>query len=262
MPKINKKHHQIILISLFLVALILTIIYLKNSKQKEPRLSEEESISALLPEGVFLRDYQRVPNVGHELMLVLYIEKDYQFSPWSFESCPGAILGKAIRGQYHLALVNSQQLIDDIAVPAAYVESQPSGLELAYENTKENLYPVGQYDNKDKDQLETVKLLKLQDYTGDNQEYEFLLTTTAGGCGFWDGLVAGYDPVDKKLVLYSGWLPRLKPNQKGEFDYLFDCGDHGNQTRVESRYQFNPQTKEFEKVWEKETDCITSDNSS
>jgi len=221
----------------------------------EPELSSIE-IAPVLPEGALLRDYEKLEGVSN-LYLVMYIEKGYQFSSWDYYTCSGSVLGDAIEGIYHLALFKEKAFVSDIKIPFAYKEYSDLPFELSFKNTKGNLYQKGKYPAEEKDELEVVKLLKLEDYTGDGNPYEILLTTTAGGCGFFDGLVAGYDPEMNSVTLYSDWIHRFRPDNDGNFSFLFQCGDHGNNIKIERKYAFDSQEKKFKMTWEKETPCVS-----
>jgi hypothetical protein len=218
-----------------------------NSMQKRPSdiSSGENLIRSFLPEGSILRDYQQIPGKKNEY-LVIYVEKGYEFNSWEI-SCPGEILGDSIIGDYHLVLIQDSKLINDIPIPPAY--SGDHKLELTYKNYSDGWV---NYESKHK---EIIKLLNLKDLTGDKSSYEFLLTTTAGGCGFYDGLVGGYDPEKNLATLYSGWIPRFSPDENGEFIFLFECGDHGNLTRTEKEYHFNKDLNTYEVVKDTETPC-------
>lgn len=227
-------------------------------EETSPGIKPESSsmeIEAVLPEGALLRDYEKLEGL-RDAYLVMYIEKGYEFSSWDYYTCPGAILGDAIAGVYHLALLKEGAFVSDITIPSVYMADSELPLELSFKNIKGNLYQTGEYREEERDEVEVVKLLELNDYTGDGKAYEVLLATTGGGCGFFDGLVAGYDPEANGVALYSGWLPRFRPDSSGNFDFLFDCGDHGNETKVERKYAFDKQEKKFKMTWEQKTPCI------
>ena len=216
--------------------------------------SIEKRISRSLPSDSLLRDYKKLEGITPESYLVVYVEKGYEIdeSVCTYLSCPGTILGRSIKGEYHLVLYQRGSIVNDVTVQQAY-KGYP--LELVYQNSKENLYEKGEYLEGQKNELELVDLIKLEDYTGDGKAYEFLFLTTGGGCGFYDGLVAGYNDQRNEAVLYSGWVSRFQPNNQGGFNYLFDCGDHGNMLKIEKKYQFDPETEKYELIWEQETPC-------
>lgn len=236
--------------------------YKIRQTQIECPLGVKTEIEKLLPKKTFLRDCTEIPLWLHglvpldshnrDLYLFVYIENGYQSSFYDFNSCPGEIMGTALRGNYHLALFQKNQIIDDIVLPKSGYQDQ---LELPYLNTKENLYEKGEYLEKEKNKLEKVKLLTFKNYTGSNRDLDLILTTTGGGCGFYDSLVAGYDEGQNKIILYSGWIGGLNPDRNGESYVLFSCGNHGNTVQSEIKYKFNPTSKKFEKIYEKETPC-------
>ena len=223
-----------------------------------PFKAPEQRIAASLPKGAFLRDFKRLDRIGPEAFLVIYIEKGYEADDWytdalQYVSCPGEIMGQAIRGKYRLAVWRGGKLIGDMEIPAAGYNLAGYRLGLVYKNIRGNIYQ--DLNRPDRDKLDGVPLLVMRDYTGDGRENEFLLKTTEGGCGFWDGLVAGYDEKTDRPVVYSDWIFRLNPDKDGNFKLLFECGDHGNTTRLEEWYEFDEGVERFEKVRGKETLC-------
>lgn len=259
-----------LLLPLFLLIAAVTVIF-SLKRQTVPSkglpLLARERIEAVLPTGSFLRDYQRLAGLRPETFLILSVEKGYQkdrFDPTA-NSCPAMILGESVSGRYHLALFRGEKIVDDLSIPNAYNDEQNNQhipLALSYRNSQANLEPEPTkecvYPNDQTTEcltMKEVKLLDLKDYTGEGQPLEFLLTTTAGGCGFYDRLAAGYDPQSGKLLIYSDWLERFNPNSQGESNYLLDCGDHGNNTRLERKYKFNPTEKKFKLIWERQTAC-------
>lgn len=238
-----------VVIIAFVVISCITLYFnnLSNNHDKSLIISDQENfIKSVLPKGSFLRDYQKIPN-HQNTFIVIYLEKGYQFNSWDL-SCPGMILGDSILGTYHLSLIRDYKLINDIVLPQAYTGNNK--LELTYKKYKDGWPMEGE--EKDK---QVIKLLDLKDLTGDGLAYEFLFTTTGGGCGFYDSLVGAYDPDYEEVVLYSDWLPRFEPDSNGRSHYLFDCGDHGNMTRVEKEYQFNQNAKRYDVVNKVETPC-------
>lgn len=234
-------------VMLFLVwGLIFRNIYINNPEYIK------KNIEKILPAGAFLRDYKKLNGAGDNAYLVIYVEKDFTVDKTEGEallSCPGEIVGQPIKGKYHLELIENYKTINDVSIPY-YMDRD---LALVYRNIKANIY--GNFNRKDGMEMEGVPLLVLKDYTGDEKPFEFLIITSEGGCGFWNGLVAGYDPDTNKAVLFSDWIHNLNPNNKGYFQYLFDCGNHGNQTRVEEDYQYSPTVKWFIKTGERQTPC-------
>jgi hypothetical protein len=212
----------------------------------------------ILPEGVFIRETASISGIQPPAYVVLYIEKSYQIDPEAtdYHSCPQGILGQAINGIYHLALYQSGTIKSDIKLPGSYnIYNNKDFLALAYRNAKYNLYPQATFVPDEDSKLEQVKLLNFEDMNGDGKPYELLFTTTAGGCGFFDGLVIGFDPNSNTLKQLSDWWPRFHPDSAGNFYYLFECGDHGNQTRNEAWYTFDPKANRYKVVNKKDTPC-------
>jgi len=246
-----KKSLLLSVVFIAFVAISCIIFYfstLQNNQNKSSTVSDQENlIKSLFPNGSFLRDFQKVPGQNNTY-LAIYIESGYQFNSWEL-SCPGMILGDSIIGKYHLSLIQNGQIINDLTLPEFYDNN--NRLELTYKN-----YTDGWPSEGETKQKEIIKLLDFQDLTGDGLDYEFLLTTTTGGCSLYNRLVGAYDPDQNKAVLYSNWLFRFEPDSSGKSYYLFDCGDHGNEKKIEKQYQFNKTTKTYEVIWEKENPCI------
>ncbi len=213
-----------------------------------------EQLQSVLPEGTLLREFTYIPGVTPTSYLLLYVEKGNKLDDWGYDSCPGMILGVAIAGNYHLALFQNGTVISDVKIPKPSDYDDATSLELVYKNTKENIFGLDA-NASDANEVIVASLLQLKDYTGEGKKYEVVFTTTQGGCGIFDGLVAGYDPEDNKVRLYSDWIPRFSPNSSGEFNYLFECGDHGNVTRIEETYEFDKSAKKFIQTSHKETPC-------
>jgi len=207
-------------------------------------------IANLLPPGIFVRDIEMIEGLFKATYIVLYLDPGYTMDPDPYAlSCPSEILGEPLIGNYHIALIQSGQLINTLNIPTAY----SSGLlSLAYRNLPILSDATG---TDVEDRLQVVKLIALKDYTGDGKPYEFLFTTTGGGCGFYDSILIGYHQLSNTLKFYSTWLPRFNPDNSGKSHFLFECGDHGNDTRVEKTYQFNPKTSQFVITQEKLTPC-------
>jgi hypothetical protein len=214
----------------------------------------QDQIQNLLPQGSFLREVELVPRSNPKQYLFLYLDPGYRIHDWDYSSCPGGILSQALAGSYRLGLFQENKIVSQIVLPPAYTDPSNTisqSLELAYQT--QNQSPSDASPSAVTPQV--AKLLNFADYTGDGRQYEVLFTTTNGGCGFYDGLVAGIDTTQKKLNLYSNWIPRFNPDNKGIFNYLFDCGDHGNTTKVQKQYRYNPAKKYFEVVAQTETPC-------
>lgn len=227
-----------------------------------------ERIAQALPKGALLRDYQLLPNITPVSYLVIYVEPGYQTAPvqtgeMPYFSCPEAVMGRTITGTYHLVLVRNGKAVSDkiIPVPTGFAGDTlgVSGTRgpLVYQNTKQNIYS---YDFEaqipDKYALETVKLLRLSEMTGDDQPYEFKLKQNlGGGCGFDNHLVAGFNPNSSTVEVYSDWVYQLNPDVTGRAYHVFDCGNHGNMTKVERWHRFNSQIQKFELTEQKSTPC-------
>lgn len=251
-----KKYQWFLVFSLLISNFLVLIFIVRFLRQKgEASTVSKQEILGLLPEEVMLRDWVKIEKVKPETYFIIYIEPGYETIELDYLSCLGIILGQAIRGDYICALYQKGEIVDELKIPEAYSEIKNYDTMISYKNLKRNMYPQEKLSSSEAEEIEEVKLLDLKDYTGDNKAYEFLLTTSAGGCGFYDGLLVGYDEKENRLIIMSDWIERFRPDNNGEFDYLLECGDHGNDTRIERKYKFNPGIKKFEKVFEKKTPC-------
>jgi hypothetical protein len=241
---------KIVVMFALIVLVVGTYLYLFHFNNSKGLVFQKESLQNLLPRDALLRDFAQTTD-GKTLML--YAEPGYKPENWDFYSCPGGVLGKAVVGKYHIALVQNGKIVNDVLIPGSYQDD--GNVSLTVQNIKSNLLKVGEYPESEKNTLMDVKLLELRDLTGDGKVNEFNIFTTGGGCGFYDGLVGGYDEESDSVVLYSGWFPQFSPDGNGNYYYLFECGNHGNNTRYEAKYQFNQILKKFEKYWEKSTPC-------
>jgi len=210
--------------------------------------SVREELESVLPVGTFLRDFKEV---GQSKYLTIYSEPDYRIGDENYEnlSCPTMILGQAIIGDYHVALVEDGNIISDVEIPTLANFESDDMLALVYINRD-----YEDYENYENDNLRVVNLIDLKDYTGDGKANEFILTTTSGGCGFYENIVAGYDDSADAVKLYSDWIMRFDPVAGKAYD-LIDCGNHGSDVRIEKWWEFNENKGKFELVDEKITEC-------
>jgi hypothetical protein len=250
------KHRSLVISLAIVIILALTIVDVMLVRYGD-FLSMDKQIARKIPAGAVIREVVRLEGVKPNAYLFIYLEKGYQLSDFAegdvMLSCPEMILGQSITGNYHLGLWQNGKIVNEIPISSPYGEMGNKELSLVYRNTKENIYTA--YGGEDKYTVEKVSLLKLSNYTGRGKNWDVLFKTTAGGCGFWDGLVAGYDPGTNRVVAFSTWLPRFEPDRTGEFHYLFECGDHGNDTRIETDFAFNSTQKKFTIVSDKSTKC-------
>ncbi|MBS3789218.1 hypothetical protein KGY79_13615 [Candidatus Bipolaricaulota bacterium] len=77
-----------------------------------------EGLEVLLPKDAFLRDYTQT--TGTNKVLVLYI-LDYkiaqEYRPDAYITCPGRVNGQPIEGEYHLALVENDRMVNNVPLP-------------------------------------------------------------------------------------------------------------------------------------------------
>lgn len=114
---------------------------------------------------------------------------------------------------------------------------------------------IGSYPPEGGNKLLTVQLLKLTDVTGDGVVNEIVIKNYLGVCGFFDGLVVGIDPGNGRLRLYSDWIFRFEPNNKGLASSIIECGDHGSRVRERKEYAYDKVGQKFIQTKETSEKC-------
>lgn len=211
-----------------------------------------QSLSFWLPKGAFIREIVKIPRTWPNKYLAIWIEPGYTRTPdedsasysyFEFGGCQEEFLGQYISGHYHLGVFSLGLLLQDLKIPYQQ-DNKDIPLPLTWNKMVNNDIHLIQQ-----------QLIQLEDLTGDGEPSEFALYTTQGRCGFWESMVFGFDTRSQKLVQYSDWIERFRPNSQGEVDTLFECGDHGNQMRQKRHYKFNALEKKLNLVSETLTDC-------
>lgn len=256
--KFSKKTLILSLVFFLLVSAIINSYFYPGEKNIEKKINE------VLPSGAFLRDFEPIPNLTPTSYLVLYV-KNPKFDEIPKErdqlytTCPELTRGQAIEGEYHLALFQKNSFTSDIVIP-------PSRQKLVFKNTKYNIYSAFNGSKPEKEEefeLEKVKLIHFQDYTGDNQPYEFRLIGETFACGYTSYLIAGYNPKKGEVTLYPikekgktyYWSIRFSPNSSGRAEVIISCGDHGSDVEERKIYQFNPDEEAYFLIEEKVIPC-------
>ena len=145
-----------------------------------------------------------------------------------------------------LIIIEDGKIISDLKIPnLANFESEEK-LALVYINK------YGESVNSDS--VRVISLIVLKDLTGDGKTGEFILTTTSGGCGFYENIVVGYDESANAVKLYSDWIMRFNPVAGKAYD-LFECGNHGSEDRVQKWWEFDENIEKFKLVDDKITPC-------
>lgn len=230
--------------------------------------SPEGKIQKVLESGVFLREIELIPGISPESYLAIYIEDPkFDEAPVKeeglFLSCPESTEGQAIDGIYHLILFQNNSVVNDLAIPSVsfvFVGSEqsddPLRQKLAFKNTKSNIYWMFGGPESSREEafdLQTVDLIKLKDFNGDGQEFEFKLTGPTSPCGHTQYLIAGYDKKNNQAVIYSiigsgqtfHWHDNFTPDASGLVEWFLRCGDHGNDIEEHEVYQFDPQENAY-----------------
>lgn len=227
-------------------------IELNNNLQSVQVKSVKDYIVDVLPKEVFLREFEKIPNLNNESYLGIYV-KNYDIgndvSKKEFFSCPEQTVGQPITGEYHLFLFQNNKIVNDIIIPSPEFSSGDIQ-SLSYLNTKENnnIYFGGDfYTESDKNKVEKTKLINFYDYTGDGLKYEFLLTGATEVCGHTLKLVAGYNQIENNALVYKinlsdqvvYWFSNFNPSNNGSVSVQWLCGDHGSDIETTKIFKFN-----------------------
>lgn len=218
-------------------------------------------VENLLPNGAFLRDYTRIPETDKEL--VLYI-LDYDIAkrdpPDSYYTCPGRVNGQPIEGEYHLALVENDRMVNTVTLPTeGRVGDITSKLRIVYRQLNKIIHKRfnGPKPENKKEALEMseVHLLELEDLTGDGKPYEFQIEVYAAGCGHVEVLTAGYSPSQNEAIVFPiigknptdpyYWHDNFFPDENGTVNWEYKCGDHANTIYSREKFEFNQTIEAF-----------------
>lgn len=223
----------------------------------KPRLEA----SSLLPQGVFLRELNLLPGKG-DTYLGIYIDKftiningtDEKLSDL-YITCPEEVSGAvSITGEYHLFVLKNNKIFSDSLIPISEREKQQNStstiIELVLKNTKRNdnyLFGGLEPTEENRNDIIRINLMRFSDYTGDSFPYEFNLVSDSGPCGHNDYLIAGYNKLDDKAIIYpiigknnkiSYWHDNFKP-KGAAVDYNWYCDDHSANFGIHEIYKFD-----------------------
>ncbi len=246
----------------------------KNINKPDKTNISDSSIKNLIPKEALLREYKKIPNLSPESYLVLYVlnsKTDELLEPsrrWSaYTSCASGIEGRAIEGNYHLALIQNNKLINDVSIPGSGSNVDLStgkplppsnNIRLAYQNIRMNADPAylkleGSEPSVEQLEYTDVDLMNFQDLNGDGYYYEFLLNGFTLACGHTEHLVLGYSKANNKAVVYPiinkdqtfYWVDNFLPNSEGKVEQGWSCGDHGSDTEEKNTYRFDPKKESY-----------------
>lgn len=238
----------------------------------------ESIIKEKLPKGVFLREYERIPDTKIESYLGIYIEnysiaevqKNDGMGLGLYYTCPEYTLGQTIEGVYHLFLFQNNNKIADLIIPPSYSEDSTNVQELCYYNTEQNIcrffeehQDCSECDSKSNTKLKKAKLINFRDCTGSGKKHDFILVGSTEACGIVNYLVAGYNEELNTIEIYNieydnnicQWYSSFYPDEQGIAVIEILCGDHGNEIYTKYTYKFNKSTRIYELVDVIETSC-------
>jgi hypothetical protein len=252
-------------------------------------------VNKILPSEVFFRELKKIPGTDEYLGIYVkdYTVDERNFIDVFDESsilitCPDQIGGQtSIFGEYHLFLYKNDKIIGDKLIPVSDGYKNEDGINkqtFSLINTKINnllLYNKAAFITgndyekvKDKYKLERTELINFADYTGDGSQHEFIMVGFYISCGHEERLIAGFDQGKNEIIIYPitndliadyasetvgkeliYWRDNFIPNNKGEVDYIWNCGDHGSLTESKKKFAFNKQRKIFELISTSERKC-------
>ncbi len=167
--------------------------------------------------GARIRDYAPFETErGEGALLVLYatdaVDPPDDATLPADADCATRVTGIPLLAHYHVALVVRGALVDTVDVPSDGLLALP----LANRGAA-NARDWGQATD-DPGGLQDTRLVKLADYTGDGNAWEFRLVRPHG-CGAPDTLLAGYSARQRRAILYpvvrdgdpSVWNPGFFP---------------------------------------------------
>ncbi len=250
--------------------------------------AERVEVARILPDGVMLLDLESVPQTNK--YLGVYV-KDYEVKESKtlevfpdgdvLITCPDQNYGQTyITAEYHLFVYGNGEVLDDKIIPNSYWSGLDYGnqrQEFSLINTRVNNFYLGGGEDgeniKDKNRLERTKLIQLSDRTGDNLAWEFVINGHYLSCGHSEKLVAGLSSDEKRAVIYqiknsnageddfdSGeyvyWHDNFSPNNLGEVEYVFACGDHGADVEIKKNFKFDEKNNNFELISSLNEECV------
>ncbi|MCX6159195.1 MAG: hypothetical protein NTY74_14540 [Ignavibacteriae bacterium] len=131
---------------LYLKAIIIVFLGVINGNMFAQNIIETK-IKDKLPKGVFLREYEKIPDMKVDSYFGIYIENpviakvpnEDGFGQVLYYICSERTLGQTISGIYHLFLFQDNTIKSDIIIPPAYSDNITMEQELCYFNTEYNL---------------------------------------------------------------------------------------------------------------------------
>jgi len=240
----------------------------------------EIKIKDKLPKGVFLREYEKIPEMKVDSYVGVYVENpviakipsEDGFGQGLYYICTERTLGQTISGIYHLFLFQDNTIKSEIIIPPAYSDNNTMEQELCYFNTEYNLcWHFEDKNNCDRNSesnnsttnLKKAKLINFKDCTGSGKKHDFVLVGTTEACGWVCYLVAGYNEELNKVEIFdiktqyeiTQWFSRFYPNEQGESLIEILCGDHGFDSHSREFYKFNKSSRIYELIDIVETPC-------
>lgn len=235
--------------ALILVVSLLFVLSLIGADVQAGRV--ESRIKALLPDNSMLRDFEPIPST--EKLLVIYIvdpEVAKQDPDRTYSTCPPLVNGQPIRGEYHLALYEGGNFVNEATIP----RYSSRRLRIIYRQTVSNIESRGftamnPVQEEGSFEMKRVQLLTLSDLTGDGLAHQFQIEVFGGACGHALVLTAGYSQKRNEAVVYPirgenpfrpyYWHDNFYPNDEGIVEWEFQCADHGNDVYHHQRFVFD-----------------------
>jgi hypothetical protein len=157
-------------------------------------------LEEILGKGRYLRGWAPFETErGEGALLVLYatdvVEPPIDAEPPATPTCAEQVTGLPVVGRYFVALVVRGALVNTIELPA------DGPLAFPLSNRPElNARYYGQDAGIDPESAQTTRLVKLADFTGDGNAWEFRLVR--GDCRHLETLLAGYSPRARRAIVF------------------------------------------------------------
>ena len=229
-----------------------------------------EKVFQLLSKDYFLRDLKKIP--GEEKYLGIYIKNysvESNYSDYNYTSCGDIVNGKInITGDYFLFIFDGEKIYNELVIPK-YGYGFGDEVSFSLLNTKNNNFYIHKGPESDKDNYDIVRLslIDFKDYNGDGINHELLLTGFSLSCSHNGMGIAGYDKLLDKPIFYRinksstsedyvYWLDNFRPDEKGDVEIKWRCGDHGSETEDIDKYIYNDKNKIYQHVYHNVKDCL------
>ncbi len=247
----------------------------------QPQRGHRVQIVRLLGPGRRLREFVDFRTErGEAAALVLFVtniihDVDETQQLEEVLTCPDEVPGIGLEATYHLALVISGRLINELVIPSPSEPADAANptLFLPVRHLRSfNASLWGQelplrHDNAKGDVVEPTRLIKLADFNGDGRRWEFRLLQPGNACCHRFGLIAGYSAQQRRAIIFPVfegpravyWEDNVFPHpddaRGGRLTRHYECGDHGNTVDSLSEFVYDPKREAWVLDVTRSKDC-------